>query len=45
MVRPRMVKEFPSGQRVFVAPTEPTGNGDGFETFSNSIEFKPKKEK
>lgn len=42
LVRPRMVRELPSGQRIFVAPTEPHPTvPEMFETFSNSVEFKP----
>lgn len=41
LVRPRMVKELDSGQRIFVAPTTPVGTGEGFVTHSNAIEFKP----
>ena len=45
LVRPRMVKEYPDGRRIFVAPTEPVGSGEGYETFSNAVQFQPIKEK
>jgi len=41
LVRPRMVRENGTGDRFFIAPTEPNKSGEGYETFSNAIEFKP----
>lgn len=44
LVRPRFVRETGAGP-VFVAPTEPVRDGEHFETFGNSIQFVPIKEK
>lgn len=41
LVRPRCIKGHATDRPVFIAPTEPNPNGDGFQTFSNAVEFQP----